>query len=157
LGIILVSMKKEEMDRVTGLETGADDYVTKPFSPRELLARIRAVLRRGGRDKEATAPSLAFNGWRFNLVERMLYAPDGEACHLPHAEYLILAELTRRAGEVCAKAELRALLQQAGYEAGGRSLDVLVSRVRRKLRDSQAHRLIGTAHGVGYTFRGRLE
>ena len=146
--VIMLTAKGDETDRVVGLELGADDYVPKPFSPRELLARLRAVLRRSA--PEAAAPTLAVRDIVIDVPARDVRVA-GEVVELTGIEFDILVTLARRPGRVVPR---DTLLSQAGRDdvtVGDRTVDVHVSHLRRKLGDDpRAPRLIKTVRGVGY-------
>ena len=146
--VIMLTARGDESDRVVGLEQGADDYLAKPFSPRELLARLRAVLRRAR--PSVTGERLSVSGVEVVVPTREVRA-RGEAVDLTGLEFDILVALMRRAGEVVSRS---ALLEEAGRSdvtVGERTVDVHVSRLRRKLGDDpRTPRLIKTVRGVGY-------
>jgi len=157
--IIFLTALGESTDRVAGLELGADDYVVKPFQPRELLARIRAVLRRtltGGNDERQTQPTaLCFDGWRLNPTARHLVDPDGMVVNLSGAEFRLLTLFLEHPHEVLGRDFLQDELQGRGVNRSpfDRSLDVQVCRLRARLRDNgREARLIKTVRGDGYVF-----
>lgn len=158
---IIVSGRSEVTDRIIGLEVGADDYITKPFEPRELVARVRAVLRRkvGSRDAAPAAARIArFGGWTANFDACTLTAPDGEAVELSSAENDLLRIFVQSAGRVLSRATLLDLNSQNDLTPFDRSIDVRVSRLRRKLReDPGAPAMIRTVYGAGYVFAPRVE
>ena len=158
---IIVSGRSEVTDRIIGLEVGADDYITKPFEPRELVARVRAVLRRkaGSRDAAPAAARIArFGGWTANFDACTLIAPDGEAVELSSAENDLLRIFVQSAGRVLSRATLLDLNSQNDLTPFDRSIDVRVSRLRRKLReDPGAPAMIRTVYGAGYVFAPRVE
>ena len=158
---IIVSGRSEVTDRIIGLEVGADDYITKPFEPRELVARVRAVLRRkvGSRDAAPAAARIArFGGWTANFDACTLTAPDGEAVELSSAENDLLRIFVQSAGRVLSRATLLDLNSQSDLTPFDRSIDVRVSRLRRKLReDPGAPAMIRTVYGAGYVFAPRVE
>ena len=136
--VVILTAMGEETDRIVGLELGADDYVAKPFNPRELLARIRAVLRRAngeGAAKEPPAKVIRFAGWTLEPGRRRLLNPDGAEVSLTGGEYELLLVLVERANRVLTRDMLMDLLR--GRQAGpfDRAIDVAVSRLRRKLED----------------------
>ena len=153
--VILLTAKAEETDRIVGLEIGADDYVTKPFSPRELLARIKAVLRRaGGRAGRVRAPdavSFAFGPWVLKSGERELVDQDGVAIPLSTGEYNLLHALVTRPRRVLSRDQLLDLTQGRELAAFERSIDNHVSRLRKKIEEDPANpKLIKTVWGGGY-------
>jgi len=153
--IIFVSARGSETDRVVGLELGADDYLTKPFSTRELIARIRAVLRRDGGKQEGGQRSLGlvrFDGWTLNLPRRELLSPSGAVVELTGAEFDLLVSLCDHSGRVIARERLIELSRTRLGDSSDRSVDVLVSRLRRKLSSAGNKAPIVTIRGVGYMF-----
>ena len=151
--IIFVSAKGSETDRVVGLELGADDYIAKPFGTRELIARIRAVLRRGsmerapgGREKGV----LSFDDWTVTLPRRELMSPTGAIVDLTGAEFDLLVALLDHAGRVIARERLIELSRTRLGDSSDRSIDVLISRLRRKLSSAGHEVPIITVRGVGY-------
>ncbi len=153
----------EETDRIVGLELGADDYVPKPFNPRELLARIRAVLRRtsgeGTERSKAPPPRLIrFAGWTLEPARRRLIDPEGAEVTLTGGEYELLSILVERPNRVLTRDMLMDLLH--GRQAGpfDRAIDVAVSRLRRKLDDDGRNpSLIKTVRGGGYVLAATVE
>lgn len=154
--IIMLTAVTETIDRVVGLELGADDYVPKPFDPRELLARTRAVLRRRG-DHGATyrpAPqTYKFAGWTLDAARRRLVTPQEVRVELTTAEFNLLLALARSAQRVLSREQLIELSSQNGDYSYDRSIDILVSRLRRKMEDDpRSPALILTVRGGGYQF-----
>jgi DNA-binding response OmpR family regulator len=153
-GIILVSWKADALDRAAGLEFGADDYLSKPFNPRELLGRARAVLRRGrasGPSGQPTGPTREFEGWRFSLTRRELRSPSGILVQLTNAEFSILQALVERPRSVVSRDELADRSEANGFIRDSRAVDMQVSRLRRKLEtDSPGRELIQAVRGGGY-------
>jgi two-component system OmpR family response regulator len=154
--IIMLTAVNETTDRVVGLEMGADDYVPKPFDPRELLARIRAVLRRnaGGEEKRLPArQTWRFAGWRMDCSRRRLVAPDDVRIELTAAEFNLLHTFVRNAQRVLTRDQLIELSGGDGGISYDRSIDILVSRLRRKMEDDpKAPQLIQTVRSGGYQF-----
>jgi two-component system, OmpR family, response regulator len=156
--IIMVTGRLEEADRVMGLELGADDYVTKPFSPRELLARIRAVMRRyqvveplPGRDDGLRA--YRFAGWELNVRLHRLTSPDGAHIPLTNGEFSLLAAFLSAPQRVLSRDQLLDLSRLHSTEVYDRSIDVQILRLRRKIEvDPTTPQLIRTERGVGYVF-----
>jgi two-component system, OmpR family, response regulator len=151
--VIFISARTSETDRVVGLEIGADDYLTKPFGTRELIARVRAVLRRQGSEPEAAhRPQglLQFDGWTVNLPRRELLSPGGAVVELTGAEFDLLVSLCDHAGRVIARERLIELSRTRLGDSSDRSVDVLVSRLRRKLSTTGSKAPIVTVRGVGY-------
>lgn len=160
--IIMLTAMGEEADRIIGLELGADDYVTKPFNPRELLARIRAVLRRTGEQEERGAMPPAklyrFAGWQLETARRRLIDPDGIDVALTGGEYDLLLALLDRPNRVLTRDMLLDLLR--GRQAGpfDRAIDVAISRLRRKLEDDGRNaQIIKTVRGGGYVLATLVE
>lgn len=152
--IIFISAKGSEMDRVVGLELGADDYLPKPFGTRELVARVRAVLRRGAGERDATERpkgEIQFDGWTVNLPRRELLSPTGAVVDLTGAEFDLLVTLCDHAGRVISRERLIELSRTRLGDSSDRSIDVLVSRLRRKLSDAGHQAPIVTVRGIGYT------
>ncbi|MGL1834704.1 two-component system response regulator TorR [Rhodocyclaceae bacterium SMB388] len=160
VGIILVTSKGDEIDRIVGLELGADDYVTKPFNPRELLVRAKNLLWRvaDSRSAERHASENAcwrFEGWRLDAYKRQLTSPDGHCERLPQGEFKLLQTLVTHAGQVLSRDQLMDAIHDREWTPNDRTVDVLIGRLRRKLDDNPADpRLILTAHGAGYIFAG---
>lgn len=151
--VIFVSAKGSETDRVVGLELGADDYVAKPFGTRELIARIRAVLRRGNAERDVptqTRGMLHFDRWTINLPRRELLSPTGAVVELTGAEFDLLVALCDHSGRVIARERLIELSRTRLGDSSDRSIDVLVSRLRRKLSNAGTAAPIATVRGVGY-------
>jgi two-component system, OmpR family, response regulator len=160
--IVMLTARAEEMDRVVGLELGADDYVVKPFSPRELVARVRARLRRTGDGELAQVKPktdrLTFDGWIVDLVRRELRAPDGSLVSLTAAEFELLVALAERARRVVSRDELSEILHGRTPHPLDRSIDVAVSRLRRKIEPSPDEpRYVRTVRNGGYVFAAEVE
>jgi len=153
--IIMLTAKGEDVDRIVGLELGADDYVPKPFNPRELLGRIRAVLRRTAHAPRDPSPdtvrSFTFNGWKLDTTSRTLTDSEGKEISLSGAEYRLLAVLLSSANRVLSRAQLTELLRGREADPFDRSIDVRVSRLRQILGDdARAPQIIKTVYGEGY-------
>jgi two-component system OmpR family response regulator len=157
--IVIVTGKKEEADRVMGLELGADDYITKPFSSRELLARVRAVLRRYRivqellpvRDEKRRA--YRFAGWELNLRTRRLTSPKGERIELTNGEFSLLQAFCAAPGRILSRDQLLELSRLDGAEVYDRAVDVQILRLRRKIEPNPGRpEYIKTERGVGYIF-----
>ncbi|WP_091335929.1 response regulator transcription factor [Micromonospora rhizosphaerae] len=151
--IIMVTARDSEIDKVVGLEIGADDYVTKPYSPRELVARIRAVLRRQSVEAtESGAPTLAAGPVRMD-IERHVVSVEGAAVQLPLKEFELLELLLRNAGRVLTRGQLIDRVWGADYVGDTKTLDVHVKRLRSKIEpEPSAPRYIVTVRGLGYKF-----
>jgi two-component system, OmpR family, response regulator len=157
--IIMISGKADEVDRVVGLELGADDYIVKPFNLREVLARIRAVLRRYEPRPAVPAASdrscLHFDGWSFDIPSRSVRDPSGGPVDLTTAEFNLLAIFAERAKRVLSRDQLLDLLKGAEWSPYDRSIDTLVARLRKKIElDPERPTLVKTVRGVGYVFTG---
>ena len=155
--VILVTARTEEIDKLVGLGVGADDYVTKPFSPREVTARVKAVLRRGRSPRAAEDAMLRFKGLAVDPAGREVEA-NGAAVTLSSLEFDLLAALARAPGRVFSRAQL--LQQVWGYDFYGdeRVVDVHIRSLRQRLGDDAIDpHLIATVRGVGYKFVGRPE
>jgi two-component system OmpR family response regulator len=153
--VIIVTGRVEEADRVMGLELGADDYLTKPFSPRELLARIRTVLRRthAGQETHGAPVCRAYrlSGWELNLRTRRLTAADGSEVALSNGEFNLLAALLATANRVVTRDQLIELSRRYDNEVYDRAIDVQILRLRRKIEANPAEpQIIVTERGVGY-------
>ena len=153
--IIMVTAKDDQVDKIIGLELGADDYVTKPYSGRELVARIRAVLRR----QAMTASRLPDEPTRLSVgpltldAERLSVTKDGETMHLPPKEFALLYLLAQNAGRVLPRHVIIERVWGADYFGDTKTLDVHVKRVRARIEDDPAEpTLVRTVRGVGYTF-----
>ena len=161
LPIIMLTAAGEDADRIVGLELGADDYLGKPFNPRELLARIRAVLRRATdvvrRPEGNLSKCLEFQGWNLDAARRCLQAPDGAPVGMTAGEFGLLLAFLEHPGRVLTRDQLLDLTR--GREAGpfDRSVDVQVSRLRRKIEaDPKRPALIKTVRSGGYVFAGTV-
>ena len=156
--IVILTGRIEEADRVMGLELGADDYVTKPFSPRELLARIRAVLRRSrmevavvGRDESLRA--YRFEGWELNVRLHRLRSPDGQSIDISRREFGLLCAFLSSPQQILTRDQLLELSRLHSTEVYDRAVDVLILRLRRKIEGDPANpQFIKTERGVGYYF-----
>jgi len=158
--IIFASARGSEEDRVLGLELGADDYIAKPYSARELIARIGAVLRRGGGEGVAKGDDrtseVQFYGWTLSLSRRELRSPSGAMVDLTGAEFDLLATFVSHRQRVLGRERLIELSRTRLGDSSDRSIDVLVSRLRRKLTASGAEPPIVTVRGVGYMFKAEV-
>jgi two-component system OmpR family response regulator len=157
--VIMLSAMGETTDRVVGLELGADDYLTKPCEPRELLARVRAVLRRRTREaEEAGEPRettvLVFAGWSLDLIRRELLSPTGVTVHLSSGEFGLLRVLLERAQRVLTRDQLLEFARGSDSDAFDRAVDVQISRLRRKLGDKGD--VIRTVRSEGYMLDAKV-
>jgi len=160
--IIMLTAKGDEIDRIVGLEMGADDYLPKPFNPRELLARIKSILRRTRALPPNLRPEptrcLGFAGWCLDTATRLLTAPDGVATPLSGGEYRLLRILLDHPNRVLNRDQLTELIHGREAEAYDRAIDVQVSRLRQRLRDdSREPELIKTVRGEGYVLAASVE
>lgn len=149
--VIMLSAMGEDTDRIVGLEIGAADYLPKPCNPRELLARIRAVLRRSGeRRPRAVGQAVRFAGWRLDLVRRELTNASGAVIPLSSGEFHLLRVFVDRPGRVLTRDQLLDLARGPSAETFDRAIDVQISRLRKKLDDGTGRDLIETIRGEGY-------
>jgi len=152
--IIMLTARTEEVDRIVGLELGADDYVVKPFSPREMVARVKAVLRRGSATEEE-ADALVFPGLRVDRVQHRVEV-EGEEVHLTPTEFRLLWCLASRPGRVFSRAELLDRIWGYDSESDARTVDVHIKRLRQKTKASETRPFaITTVWGLGYKFETR--
>jgi len=159
--IVILTGRADEVDRVVGLELGADDYVTKPFSPRELLARVRAVLRRTqstpASRREQALRAYRFGGWELRMGTRRLISPEGNAVQLSSGEFSLLAAFLKSPRQILSRDQLleATRLYDDVYD---RSIDVQILRLRRKIEADPAEpKLIRTERGAGYFFDADVE
>lgn len=154
--ILMLTARCEPTDRIIGLELGADDYMSKPFEPRELVARIQTILRRVRDDRSEQRANIRFDTWRLNSVLRQLVADDGLVVPLSNAEFRLLWVFIERPRRVLSREQLLDAARGRSIEAFDRSIDLLVSRLRQKLGDDpKAPQLIKTVRGEGYLFDAR--
>jgi len=162
VGIIMLTGKSDNVDRVVGLELGADDYVTKPFDERELLARVRSVLRRVGQGQETTgeAPgeTFRFAGWQLDLTAHELTSPDGKIVHLTSYEFQLLSVFVLRPNRVLTRDQILDLVAGRNWDPFDRSIDIRIGKLRKKLgEDPKNPHLIKTIRGAGYKFTAKVE
>lgn len=156
--VVMLTAKGEEVDRIIGLEVGADDYLPKPFNPRELLARINAVLRRssaGPQPSIGRSRTLGFAGWRLDVLKRELTSPKGVVVDLSTGEYDLLLTFLEAPQRVLSRDYLLDAARNRALEPFDRAIDVQVSRLRRKFGDSGD--IIKTVRGAGYLFAADVE
>ena len=159
--IVMLTALGEEIDRIVGLELGADDYLAKPFNPRELLARVRAVMRRAGDTADTQGvgkfTKLTFGGWVLDLSRRRLLSPDAVETPLTGGEYELLVILVERANQVLTRDMLMDMLRGRQTGPFDRAIDVAISRLRRKLEDDgRQAQLIKTVRGGGYVLAAEV-
>lgn len=159
---ILLTAMAEETDRIVGLEMGADDYVVKPFNPRELLARINSVLRRANslprKEQFASARTIKFDRWLLHVPQRELMGEDGVAIPLSTSEFGMLVVFLNHPRMVLTRDQLLDLTRNRAAEMFDRSIDIQVSRLRKKIEvDQKNPTLIKTVWGGGYTFTGEIQ
>jgi DNA-binding response OmpR family regulator len=165
--IVMITGKGDMIDRVVGLELGADDYIAKPFHPREVVARIRAVLRRNAPHRAApeparaagpTAERLVFEGWSLDIGRRELLRGDGTGVALTTAEFNLMEAFARRPQRVMSRDAIMDLLKGHDWTPYDRSIDALVSRLRKKIEaDPASPKLVKSVRGVGYVFACSVE
>ncbi|WP_404381085.1 response regulator [Caenispirillum salinarum] len=155
LGIILVTAKSDAVDRVVGLELGADDYVVKPYEQRELLARVKNILRRLSRSArdDSARTTHRFDGWTLDTGRRLLTDPAGAMVPLTTGEFNLLAALVRQPQRVFSRDRLLDAVSNREWSPSDRSVDVLIGRLRKKIETDPAQpRLLVTVRNVGYVF-----
>jgi DNA-binding response OmpR family regulator len=153
--IIIVSGRAQVQDRVTGLELGADDYIIKPFEPAEVVARVRARLRKGRSDSQKAAQVARFDGWTARFDRYLLTAPDGAEVPFSHAEGEVLRLFLESPKRLISRSQMQEALGGTAGESFDRAMDVRISRLRTKLgEDPRNPRLIKTIYGAGYIFLG---
>ena len=161
LPVILLTAKGEATDRIVGLEIGADDYVVKPFEPRELVARIRSVLRRASKNGNGAAQNeahYAFEGWRLDPLKRKLTDPEGTNVPISSAEFRLLVAFLDHPGQVMDRDRLLDMVQGREAHLFDRAIDNQVSRLRRKMEeDSRDPKLIQTVWGGGYRLAAEVK
>ena len=154
--IIMVTGRGSDTDRIVGLELGADDYLPKPFNPRELLARVRAVMRRSvppEQPQDEAPKTLVFEGWRLDMARRQLFAPDGTPRSLTSGEFNVLSLFCQHPRKVLSRDELLELLHGRAAAVFDRSIDVQISRLRRKIETNMKDpSFIKTVRYGGYFF-----
>jgi two-component system OmpR family response regulator len=162
VAIIILTGKGDTIDRIVGLEIGADDYIAKPFDLRELLARIKSVLRRvkspGSKKDPTSAKTLCFAGWQLNLTSRLLVSPQGKEVSLTTGEFDLLSVLAQHPNRVLSRDVLLDFTRNREAVPFDRSIDVQIGRLRRKIEEDPEHPLIiKTVRGAGYVFTQTIE
>ncbi|KQW51486.1 MULTISPECIES: response regulator [unclassified Roseateles] len=159
--VLMLTARGDTMSRVVGLELGADDYLAKPFEPRELVARLQALVRRANKGPGVAVDEdtrlLRFGRWRFDRMTRQLISPDNVGIALSSAEFRLLAAFVQRPGRVLNRDQLIELTRAPGVEVNDRSIDLAVSRLRAKLGDTAREpALIRTVRGEGYLLDAKV-
>lgn len=158
IGIILLSGRTDDVDRIVGLELGADDYVCKPFNRRELLARVKNLLRRTAAMRRFTRRVVHFAGYTFDTAARHVSTQSGEQIQLTRAEYELLRTFVLNPGVVINRDRLLATITHRQNSTSTRTVDVMVKRLRAKFNDDpKVPRIFGTSHGEGYVFTAPLD
>lgn len=162
LPVVILSARGEEMDRIIGLEMGADDYLPKPFHPRELLARVKSVLRRVRSQPEPNTPEedsvYRFAGWRLDSIARQLFDPSGKEVILSGSEYTLLKIFLAHPNRVLSRDQLLDLVNGRNSAPFDRTIDMQVSRLRKRLQDDpRTPSLIKTVRSAGYIFTARVD
>jgi two-component system, OmpR family, response regulator len=164
IGIIMLTGRGEVLDRVVGLEVGADDYIAKPFHLREVLARVKSVLRRRklvseipSTDRESTDQTVRFDGWLLDTARRQLVSPKGEDVLLTTGEFDLLTALLKHPGRVLGREALLDLTRGRSWEVFDRTIDAQIARLRKKIEaDPKKPALVKSVRGVGYVFTGKV-
>jgi two-component system torCAD operon response regulator TorR len=157
IGIILLSGRVDDVDRIVGLELGADDYVCKPFNRRELLARVKNLLRRTAAMRQLTRRVVRFSGFTFDTAARHVQDANGEVIPLTRGEYEMLRAFVMNPGIVMSRDSLLACVTHRRDQTSTRTVDVMMKRLREKFGDDpRAPRIFGTSHGEGYVFTAPL-
>lgn len=159
LGLIFLTGRDSDIDKILGLEIGADDYLTKPFNPRELTIRARNILNRinsGGNEKDDAI--VKFNGWVLDGNSRKMTAPDGQVISIPRGEYRALRLLIANAGQIVTRQQLIKEMTGRDLRSNDRTVDVTIRRLRKHFESvADSPELINTIHGEGYRFIGSVE
>ncbi len=159
LGLIFLTGRDSDIDKILGLEIGADDYLTKPFNPRELTIRARNILSRIGQNKsEAPQSVISFNQWTLDGNSRQMTSPTGEIIAIPRGEYRALNLLIQNAGKIISRQELIKEMTGRDLRSNDRTVDVTIRRLRKHFESIEnSPELINTIHGEGYRFVGSLD
>ena len=160
--IMMLTGKDDVLDRIVGLELGADDYMAKPFHLREVLARVRTIMRRRNQAPVAKPTDaddrISFEGWTLDLGRRVLIAPDQTVMELTTGEFDMLAVFLRHAGRVLSRETLMDLTRGRNLEAFDRTIDAQIARLRKKIEEDVANpQLIKSVRGIGYVFTGKID
>jgi len=159
LGLIFLTGRDSDIDKILGLEIGADDYLTKPFNPRELTIRARNILSRIGQCSSNSAESIvSFNQWKLDGNSRQMTSPNGESIAIPRGEYRALSLLIQNAGKIITRQELIKEMTGRDLRSNDRTVDVTIRRLRKHFElNPNTPELINTIHGEGYRFVGTLD
>lgn len=162
VGLIFLTGRDNDVDRILGLEIGADDYITKPFNPRELTIRARNLITRTGLSDDESAPEtngvITFNGWELDENSRCLTSPNGDAKRLPKGEYRALRLMLDSPGRIFSREQLIKHMTGRELRANDRTVDVTIRRIRKHFEsDNSTSELISTIHGEGYRFIGKID
>jgi len=160
LGLIFLTGRDSDIDKVLGLEIGADDYLTKPFNPRELTIRARNILNRIGQTNtdEPVQSIVTFNQWTLDGNSRQMTSPEGEVIAIPRGEYRALSLLIKNAGKIISRQELIKEMTGRDLRSNDRTVDVTIRRLRKHFEQNEGTpELINTIHGEGYRFVGTLD
>lgn len=165
VGIIMLTARDEVLDRVVGLEVGADDYIAKPFHLREVLARVKSVARRrkrsperAQRNEESAADVIRFDGWLLDAARRRLVSPRGEDVALTSGEFDLLAALAKHPGRVFSRETLMERTRGHGLKAFDRTIDAQIARLRKKIeRDPKSPTIVKSVRAVGYVFAAKVD
>jgi len=159
LGLIFLTGRDSDIDKILGLEIGADDYLTKPFNPRELTIRARNILNRIGQTSAEPVQSIvSFNEWTLDGNSRQMTSPDGNVIAIPRGEYRALSLLIKNAGKIISRQELIKEMTGRDLRSNDRTVDVTIRRLRKHFESNKnTPELINTIHGEGYRFVGTLD
>ncbi|TWX68504.1 two-component system response regulator ArcA [Colwellia demingiae] len=159
LGLIFLTGRDSDIDKILGLEIGADDYLTKPFNPRELTIRARNILSRIGQTStEAEQSIVSFNQWTLDGNSRQMTSPEGEVIAIPRGEFRALSLLIKNAGKIISRQELIKEMTGRDLRSNDRTVDVTIRRLRKHFElNQETPELINTIHGEGYRFVGTLD
>lgn len=161
VGIIMLTGRDDVLDRIVGLEVGADDYIAKPFHLREVLARVKSVSRRRGRPTTSSGTAhevIRFEGWRLDVARRQLISPSGEDVTLTTGEFDLFAALARHPGRIFGREALMDLTRGRSCSAFDRTIDAQVTRLRKKIEaDPKNPMLVKSIRNVGYVFTGKVD
>jgi DNA-binding response OmpR family regulator len=165
VGIIMLTGRDEVLDRVVGLEVGADDYIAKPFHLREVLARVKSVVRRqrpapdsAQRSEDGGADAIRFDGWLLDIGRRRLVSPSGEQVALTSGEFDLLAALAKHPGRVFSRETLMEHTRGRGLKAFDRSIDAQIARLRKKIeRNPKSPTIVKSVRAVGYVFTAKVD